>query len=158
MTRAPQLQYDAATMTPRAAKSAAKPAAKPANTSAAIDSVFDDIKTLLVPYAPKFTVREGAVRNKRDYHLILQKPLIVDGRQRDELWFASVIQQKNNVGFYFSRVYCDVSEKKQLSPELLKHLDGKACFHFKALTPELKKDIAAALRLGLAGYKKRGWL
>lgn len=155
MTPAAHLQYHSAAMTPR---SVAKPAAKPAASNPSLDAVFDDIKALMVPYAPKFTVREGAVRNKRDYHLILEKPLVIDGRERNELWFASIILQKYNVGFYFMPVYCDVSEKKKLSSELLQHLDGSCCFHFKALTPALKKDIAAALKLGLAGYKKRGWL
>jgi hypothetical protein len=137
-------------MTPRVA-------AKPVADDASLDAVFDDIKALLVPYASKFTVREGAVRNKRDYHLILQKPLIIDGLQRDELWFASIIQQKHNVGFYFKPAYCDTDGKNKLSLGLLEHLDGKSCFHFTTLTPALRKDIAAALKLGLAGYKKGGW-
>lgn len=144
-------------MTTRAAaKTAAKPAAKPAANPAALDAVFDELKAILTRYASSFTVREGAVKNKRDYHLILQKPLVIDGRKRDDLWFASIIQQKDSVGFYFTCMYEDV--KSKLSPELLKHLDGKCCFHMKALTPGLKKDVDAALKAGLVAYKKRKWL
>jgi hypothetical protein len=123
------------------------------------------VKAILSRYATSFTVREGAVKNKRDYHLIVQKPLVIDGRKKDELWFASVIQQKHNVGFYFMPLCCctklqdcRIEVKALISPELLKHLDGKCCFHMKSLTPELKKDIDAALKLGFAAYKKQKWL
>src|SRR5215472_3580550 len=106
-------------------RSAAKPAAKPAS----LDSVFDDLKAILARHAKPFTVREGAVKNKRDYHLIIQKPLVVDGRKKDELWFASVIQQKHNVGFYFMPLCICTGGKMKVSPALMKHLDGKSCFH-----------------------------
>ena len=122
--------------------------------SASLDPVFDELKAILARHAKLFTVREGAVKNKRDYHLILEKQLVIDGRPRKELWFASIIQQKDSVGFYFTPP--DVKDK--LSPELLAHLDGKSCFHFKTLTPALKKDVEAALKLGLEAYRKRKWL
>jgi len=121
---------------------------------ASLDAVFDEMKALLARHARLFTVREGYVKNKRDYHLILEKQVVIDGRPRKELWFASIIQQKDSVGFYFTPP--DVKEK--LSPELLSHLDGKSCFHFKSLTPALKKDLATALKLGLEAYRKKNWL
>jgi hypothetical protein len=123
--------------------------AREAPKSASLDQVFDDLKTILARYARWFTEREGTVKNKRDYHLILQKPMVIDGRKRKELWFASIIQQKDSVGFYFTPP--DV--KSKLSPELLKHLDGKSCFHFKTLTPALKKHVEAALKVGLEAYR-----
>jgi hypothetical protein len=139
-------------MTPRtAAKAAANPTAKTTQ-----EDVFDELRAILAGYAGSFTVREGAVKNKRDYHLILEKPLVIDGRKRDELWFASVIQQKNSVGFYLTCMSPDV--KAKLSQELLKHLDGKCCFHMKSLTPQLKKDVDAALKAAVAEHKKRRWL
>jgi hypothetical protein len=125
-----------------------------AKTSLSLDSTFDDLKTILARYAKWFTVREGTVKNKRDYHLILEKPVVIDGRPRKELWFASIIQQKDSVGFYFTPP--DVKDK--LSPELLAHLDGKSCFHFKALTPALKKDLETGLKLGVEAYRKRNWI
>jgi hypothetical protein len=76
--------------------------AREANQSASLDQVFDELKTILARHARLFTEREGMVKNKRDYHLILQKPLVIGGRKRDELWFASIIQQKDSVGVYFT--------------------------------------------------------
>jgi len=54
--------------------------AREANKSAALDQVFDELKTILGRHAKLFTEREGVVKNKRDYHLILQKPLVIGGR------------------------------------------------------------------------------
>jgi len=48
--------------------------------------------------------------------------------------------------------------KRKLSPALLKLLQGKTCFHVKAMNEELKKDIEAALVLGIQAYRERGWL
>ena len=138
-------------MTPR-------PASKPSANAPSLDSVFEELKAIVARYSKPFTVREGYVKNKRDYHLILRKPLVIAGRKRDELWFASIIHQKHDVGFYYSPVYCDPKLGNGISPELLKHLDGKSCFHFTAMTAALKKDIDAALKLGLTDYKKKGWL
>ena len=128
--------------------------ARGAKPSASPDQVFDELKTLLSRHSKWFIEREGMVKNKRDYHLILQKQVVIDGRQRDELWFASIIQQKDSVGFYFT----PPGVKGKLSPELLKHLDGKSCFHFKALTPALKKDVQAALKIGIEAYRKNNWI
>ena len=132
--------------------------AAPAANSAALDVVFDELKSILTRYAAWFTVREGAVKDKRDYHLIIQKPLVIDGRKKDELWFASIIQQKHNVGVYFMPMYCYPKHESKLPPGLMKHLDGKCCFHSESLTPALKRDIEVSLKVGLAACQKRKWL
>ena len=130
-------------------------AATPAAKSVVLDNVFDELKAILVRHAGPFSEHEGLVRNKRDYHLKLVKPLIIDGRKRDELWFASIIRQKDSVGFYLP---CGDDLRAKLPAGLLQLLDGKSCFHLKALTPELKKDVNTALKTALAAYKKRKWL
>lgn len=123
-------------------------------TIVSLDAVFDELRTILSKYARAFRVREGAVRGKRDYHLIIVKPLTVDGREKKELWFASVIQQKHNVGFYYMPLHGCAGVRDKLSPDLLQHVDGKSCFHFRTLTPKLKKDVDVAIKIGLAAYKK----
>ena len=133
-----------------------RPASKPSPPD--LNATFDDLKGILKRYAKPFLVKEGYVRGKRDYHLILKKQIVIDGRKKNEIWFASIIQQKHNVGFYFMPVYCNPAIHKQVSPALLEHLDGKSCFHMTELTSQLKKDIKAALKVGLADYKTRGWL
>jgi len=129
----------------------------PANSSV-LDSTFDALKSVLSPYARLFTVREGIVKNKRDYHLILEKSLVIDGRKKNELWFASLIRQKDGVGFYLTPLCGCSGVKEKLSPTLLRHLDGKTCFPRRVATSQLKNDVQAALEIGLAAYRKRGWI
>lgn len=126
--------------------------------ASSLDSVFDELKAILMSHAVGLAERTGKVKNKRDYQLNSEKPVVIDGRKRDEMYFAGLIQQKDSVGFYFFPVYCCDELKARLSPELLKHLDGRACFHFKRLTPALKKDIQAALKIGLKAYRERKWI
>lgn len=123
-----------------------------------LDAVFDSLQSVLSRYASRFSVHTGRVRNKRDYHLILEKPVVIDGRKKKELWFASVIQQKGSVGFYFLPVYFCPEVRARLVPELLKYLDGKGCFHFKRLEPGLEKQVDRALKVGIGAYRQRKWL
>src|SRR5262249_24648909 len=126
--------------------------------SPSLDAVFDELKAILVSYAAGLEERTGGVRNKRDCQLYTRKPVVVDGHKRDEMYFAGLIQQKDSVGFYFFPVYSCDDVKAKLPPELLEYLDGKACFHFRRLTPDLKKDIQAALKIGLKAYRERKWI
>ena len=121
-----------------------------AKASSSLGSVFDELKAILMSHAAGLAQRTGTVKHKRDHQLYSEKPVVVDGRKRDEMYFAGLIQQKDSVGFYFFPVYCCDDKQAKLSPELLKHLDGKACFHFKQLTP--------ALKIGLKAYRERKWI
>jgi hypothetical protein len=134
------------------------PAKAAAAKVSSLDSVFDELKAVLASHAAGLAERTGTVKNKRDYQLYCKKPVVVDGRKRDEMYFAGLIQQKDSVGFYFFPIYCCDDVKAKLSPELLKHLDGKACFHFKQLTPELTEDVQAALKIGRKAYRERKWI
>jgi hypothetical protein len=127
--------------------------------AASLDAVFDDLLALLVPYTRQFSVAKGRVlvRGKRDYHLISTKEVTVDGRKRDEMWFASLIAQKGYIGFYFPPMNNSPSVKKVMAPELLRLLKGKSCFQVKELTPEVKAGIQDALKAGADCYKAKGW-
>jgi hypothetical protein len=90
--------------------------------------------------------------------LISEKATVIDGRKREELWFASALVQKGYVGFYYMPVYMNEVVRSQLKPELLKCLKGKACFHIKKNDPLLFDQIGEALEIGYASYKKMGWI
>jgi hypothetical protein len=123
-----------------------------------LDAVFDQVRSLLSRHAAYFDVREGLVRNKRDYHLLVRKPPLIDGKPLKEPWFASVIRQKHNVGFYLTPLARCKDLRAQIPPGLLEHLDGKTCFHLKYLTPELAADIDVAISSARSAYEKRKWI
>jgi hypothetical protein len=119
--------------------------------------LYSEVEALLQAHSKTFTAGTGMVKNKRDYHLIVVHDVEAGGRRHGGL-FASVIEQKGYVGFYFTPIYSNPALKKQLSPTLLKLLKGKTCFHVKRLTPELQDAIKAALQAGIEQYRKQGWL
>jgi hypothetical protein len=122
----------------------------------ALTLVFDEIKKLMLPYAKDSLVLKGGTDGQ--IALITNKPVVIQGRKRDELWFVSMLIQKGYVGFYYMPVYMNEPVRRQLKPELLKTLKGKACFHIKNTNPPLLAQIEEALRIGYDAYKKMGWI
>lgn len=86
------------------------------------------------------------------------KPVVIEGRKKDELWLASALIQKGYVGFYYMPVYMNDTVRGKLGAELMKTLKGKACFHIKKDDPVLYDQIEKALRIGVEAYKTRGWI
>jgi hypothetical protein len=120
-------------------------------------NIFDQLQNILEGYVPPFTPCTNYVRKKRNYILISKKEVVIAGRKKSEMWFCGIIEQKGYVGLYYMPIYC-VPNLKGLSPALMKFLKGKACFHVKQLTPELRNDINVALKSGFDAYKKLGWV
>ena len=125
-----------------------------------LDAVFDELEALLAKHVPPFKVRDGMVRNKRDYHLTVPVPVVISpkayGGKPYPVALASLILQKGYVGFYYSPMNPEASER--LAPELAKLRTGGSCFHVKALTPEVREGVKAALEFGLKCYREKGWV
>lgn len=120
-------------------------------------TIYDELQSVLEKYAPPFTPLTTYVKNKRNYILISKKEVVIDGRKKPEMWFCGIIEQKGYIGFYYMPIYC-VPKMSSVAPTLMKLLKGKSCFYIKQLTPELRKDIDAALKSGFEAYKKLGWV
>ncbi len=92
------------------------------------------------------------------YNLVSEKHVEIEGRKKDEVYFASIIIQKGYVSFYFMPVYGCNKPEEIFHPNLLKLLKSKACFHIKKNDPDLLEQIKQALEAGLDLYKRRGWI
>ena len=123
-----------------------------------LDAIFDRLQPVLAEHVPPFTERSGGIRDKRDYQLWSEKDVVIDGRPRDEVYFAGLIRQKQHVGFYFMPVYAEPERKELFSPELLALLKAKSCFHVKRLDDTLVGQIRDALGAGRRLYEERGWV
>ena len=133
--------------------------AKAAPAKSSQPSVYDQLEALLKKYEPPFQPWPAyKVASKRSYGLWNKKDVEIAGRKFPGVYFASVIEQKAYVGFYYMFVYMQPEIKKQLSPALAKQLKGKSCFHIKKLDASLLADVKAALDLAVKCYKKNGWL
>lgn len=119
--------------------------------------IFEAIKKMVQPYEKKGAFKLHAGTGGQ-FNMVSHKPVEIAGRKREELWFVSALVQKGYVGFYFMPIYDNPSMGKLLSPELMKCLKGKACFHIKKNDPVIMKEIEKAIKIGYEAYKKNGWV
>jgi hypothetical protein len=120
-----------------------------------LQTIYNLLRELLKPYQPPLVSK---VDDTSHYDLWSVKDLVIDGRKRNEVFFAGLSIHKNFVGFYFMPVYADVGLKKVLAPELLRLLKGKSCFHVKKFDQQIKGQIEEALKIGFEYYQQRGWI
>jgi hypothetical protein len=117
--------------------------------------IFESLKKELKRYNRQLTSK---VDDESHFDLWTTKEVVIAGRKRKEVYFAGLIIQKSYVGFYYMPVYAKPEMKKTFSPELLKLLKGKSCFHFTKLDNTLLIQIRDTLARGFECYKKNGWV
>jgi len=109
--------------------------------------VFKQLKNILKPYAQDLTVKADTADT---YYL--------DGpysqKWKKELFFGSAQIKKNYVSFYLMPVYMYPELLKEVSLELKKHMQGKSCFNFKKVEPELFDELAILTRKGAEKFKE----
>jgi hypothetical protein len=109
--------------------------------------IFDQLKRILQPYAKDLTVKADTADT---YYL--------DGpyseELKKELFFGSAQIKKNYVSFYLMPVYMYPALLQGISPELTKHMQGKSCFNFKKIEPQLFDELAELTRKGAEKFKE----
>ena len=109
--------------------------------------VFEQLKRILEPYAKNLTVKADTPGN---YYL--------DGpyseKWKKEVFFAATQIKKNYVSFYLMSVYMYPELLQEISPELKKRMQGKSCFNFKKVEPELFRELSALTKKGAEKFKK----
>lgn len=121
----------------------------------ALDHVFHNVKALLAMYVPPFEARTDEWGG---YHLWKTKPIVANGRKRNEVYFAGVVQRKGYVAFHYMPVYAQPDLKAIFKPELLALLKGRACFNLKTPDPKVTNQVKKALADGFKMYKRNGWV
>ena len=109
--------------------------------------VFEELKSILKPYSENLTVKADTAET---YYL--------DGpyseKWKKELFFGSTQIKKNYVSFYLMPVYMYPELLEDVSPELKKRMQGKSCFNFKRVEPELFRELAELTRKGAERFKE----
>ena len=97
--------------------------------------VFVQLKSILQPFAPQLTI---TVDTKEAYS--------IDGPYSEKwkrvLFFGSVQVKKNYVSYYLMPVYMYPDLLDTISPALKRRMQGKSCFNFKKVEPDLFKELA----------------
>ena len=109
--------------------------------------VFEGLKSILQPFAPLLTVTAdtpGAYSLDGPYSEKWKKPL----------YFGAAQTKKNYVSFYLMPVYMYPDLLQDLSPELKKHMQGKSCFNFKKIEPDLFRELDALTKKSYERFQK----
>ena len=109
--------------------------------------VFEQLKNILQPYAKNLTVKTDTSDN---YYL--NGPY--SERWKKELYFGSAQIKKNYVSFYLMPVYMYPELLKDISPELKRHMQGKSCFNFKNVEPDLIRELDDLTRKVVEKFKQ----
>jgi hypothetical protein len=106
--------------------------------------VFDRLKGVLTPYAPKMHV---SADDDTWYGLDLAPP----EERNPTTWFGAVRSGKRYVSIYLMPVYADPSLMDGASNELRKRMQGKSCFNFSKVDEPLIGELEALVK---AGYER----
>lgn len=110
-------------------------------------AVFEKLKALLLPYAPKLVIVSDNAKN-----FCLDTAFIMPNKK--PLFFASVRIAKAYVSFYLMPVYVFPELLNGMSPELKKRMQGKSCFNFSSVDEKLFKELAKLAKAGFAKFKQ----
>ena len=107
--------------------------------------IFEQLKSILKPYEKNLTVTADT---STAYSL--------DGpyseKYKNVIFFGAAQIKKNYVAFYLMPVYMFPELLKGISPELKKHMQGKSCFNFKKVEPELFKELTKLTKLSVEKF------
>src|SRR5262245_42931260 len=119
------------------------------------NQIFNTLQKHLEKCTPPMVVARATPNH--GYELIGNKPVPYgyDKKIIPGMFFASILQRKDSVAFYFFP--CSGNEKMlQNAPNLVKLLKGKTCFHFKKPEQINEKELDGLLKEGVKAWKTAG--
>jgi hypothetical protein len=114
-------------------------------------AVYDELKVLLTPYAGQMVVTED---QPGGYSLNTKQWV----KPNQPVFFASIKVQKRYVSFYLMPVYAHPELLEDISDDLRRRMQGKSCFNFTQVDPELFAELRELTARGYAAYRHRGWV
>ena len=109
--------------------------------------VFEKLKSILRPYEKSLAVKADSANT-----FYLDGPY--SEKWKKELFFGSAQIKKNYVSFYLMPVYMYPDLLTAISPELKKHMQGKSCFNFKKVEPELFQELTNLTKKSFSRFQK----
>ena len=115
-------------------------------TSADFDAVFLRLKEIMLRYGEHLV----CVRDEPgDYYLDTAHIM----KNKKPLFFGAVQIRKNYVSYHLMPVYVFPDLLQGMSPELMKRMQGKSCFNFKAVDEQLMSELEALTVAGFDRYR-----
>lgn len=112
---------------------------------------FIELKAILKKYENNLRV---VVDNNDNYCL----NTVYDKIRKTDFYFGKVVINKNYVSYHLMPVYVNPKLLDDISPGLLKRMQGKSCFNFKDIDKTLFKELSNLTKRGIEFYKKNSML
>lgn len=113
--------------------------------------VFRRLKAILKPYARQLQV---VTDTEREFYLDTRHVM----KNKKRLFFGAVRIGKSYVSFHLIPVYAQPDLLSSVSPELMKHMQGKSCFNFRSMDEELFKELERLTDAGFERFKAGQYL
>jgi hypothetical protein len=114
-------------------------------------STFRQLRDILRPYEDHLLLKVDAAGS-----FVLHAPFSVKWRR--ELYFAGVEIKKSYVSFHLMPVYMFPDLLVGIPAELKKRMQGKSCFNFKRVEPDLFEMLAGLTRRSFERMVAEEWL
>ena len=75
-----------------------------------------------------------------------------EGKKKEPAWFGAVQVKKNYVAYHLMPLYALPALKDGISPELEQRMQGKSCFNFRKMEPELFDPLERLTRICASAY------
>ena len=116
-----------------------------------------DLPAIFIALKPLYTrhARKGVILHDEPgkYYLGTHEMRAKDGYRT---WLGGIEIKKNYVAVHLVPVYADPSLLDGISPALMKRMQGKNCFNFKSIEPELFKEMGQLIDAGVKAFETAG--
>ncbi len=112
---------------------------------------FEQLREILRPYENRLLLKVDAAES-----YALHAPF--SAKWRRELYFAGTEIKKSYVSFHLMPVYMFPDLLSGIPTELKKRMQGKSCFNFKRVEPDLFGMLAELTRRSFERMEAEGWL
>ncbi len=123
----------------------AAPAKKNKEVDPDFDAAFTQLRAILSKHARKLNVVKD---DPTTYCLESKKPMY----KNHPMMFGAVMK-KSYISFHLVPLYLKPELTKAISPELMKRMQGKACFNFRKSEPVLFKELEAVTATSLKAFE-----
>jgi len=111
-------------------------------------AVFEQLRAILQPFAPRL-LQAGA--SETAYYLNTDKH-----HNKVPICFGGVEIKKNYVSYHLFPAYMHRELLGDISPELRKRMQGKSCFNFAKVDPQLFAELGRLTATGFAKFEETG--
>jgi len=127
------------------------------------DNIFSVLKKILKANSrglelKSTTINSQAKIQKPALHLYGKKKISFANRRAKQTYVVGIVKQKSYVGFYFMPIYSHPNKFLREISELKKLQRGKACYHIRGLSDNLKDEINKIVKEGIKIYRQEKWI